>query len=118
MTTLREAYFTFIGDTKQGALLTFGRTRGPLEITETLQLAGSYMHFTVKDSNWRHTGNDSNAVSDFGSGFLELYLESQQLPQKQIFPISWATYYTNGSVKEVIARIDPLPVTYIQYYNP
>lgn len=111
---LGDVRFTFVNDTKQGPLLSYRRTKGPLILGENLQIVGDYVHFTVSDANWGVTGSDSSANNNFGTGFLELDFPANT----RIYSIQWLTYYTNGGFKEVLMRVDPNPYSQIDSYVP
>lgn len=91
--------FFFINDTKQGALLSYSRQDAVLDANELCDIfcgGNGYIHFTCKDSNFRKTGDESNAGSIFGIGYFTTVLDG--VPQN--YAVDRFTYYTNGSVKE------------------
>lgn len=115
MAGLVDVRFIFINDTKQGALLQYRRTQTALDVGENCEIVGEYVHFTVKNGNFLKTGDETNANSCFGTGFLELNLGPGKL---QIYAINWFTYFTNGNFKEVVMRIAPDAQTQIVTYLP
>lgn len=106
--------FFFINDTNQGPALTYNRLQAPLEASEALNITTgtiTFIHFTIKDGNFRKVGDESDATSINGVGYLQIIFDTKV----DTYPIHAFTYYTNGGVKECYFRCGADSGTFFHY---